>query len=217
MGTMKVARGLMQALLFGGAVLLGGVTMSAGASKLVAGAMDIGGMTSQPIGHYEFCKRNPAECAMGRGMPQPVALTDASFALISGVNLTVNRSVKPVSDGDLYGRQEVWAYPNEAGNRGDCEDFALQKRRLLIGRGIAAGNLLMTVVRKPDGEGHAVLTVRTDGGDFVLDNLSDQVLQWEQTGYRFLKRQAENHAGRWNTIRGGSTPPLVGAVRSTTR
>jgi predicted transglutaminase-like cysteine proteinase len=66
-------------------------------------------------------------------------------------------------------------------------------------------------VRKPDGEGHAVLTVRTDKGDFILDNLTDKVRQWDQTGYRFLKRQAEDHTGRWVTVREGQAP-LVGAV-----
>ena len=66
-------------------------------------------------------------------------------------------------------------------------------------------------MRKPDGEGHAVLTVRTDKGDFVLDNLNDAVKPWEATGYRYLKRQATNHTGRWVTIREGNTT-LVGSV-----
>ena len=70
-------------------------------------------------------------------------------------------------------------------------------------KGMSLSNLLITVVRKPDGEGHAVLTVRTDKGDFVLDNLTDAVRQWDATGYRFLKRQATDHTGRWVTIREG--------------
>ncbi|GHD17015.1 transglutaminase-like cysteine peptidase [Tianweitania populi] len=212
---MKVARGWTQAILLAGALVFSAVSVSAG-GQAKAAAMDVGGITSQPIGHYEFCKRYPGDCAIRSSNVKPVALTDATFGLIARVNQTVNRSVEPVSDNDLYGRQEWWAYPSEGGQRGDCEDFALQKRRVLMQRGISSANLLMTVVRKPDGEGHAVLTVRTDHGDYILDNLNDQVLAWEQTGYRFLKRQAENHSGRWNSIRGGSTSPLVGAVRSTT-
>jgi predicted transglutaminase-like cysteine proteinase len=213
---MKVARGVTQAILFAGAFVFSAITLSTSAPASAGAAMDVGGITSQPIGHYEFCKRYPSECAVRSGIVKPVKLTETAFTMMANVNLSVNRSVDPVSDDDAYGRQEWWAYPNEAGQRGDCEDFALQKRRVLMKRGIASANLLMTVVRKPDGEGHAVLTVRTDQGDYVLDNLNDQVLPWEHTGYRFLKRQAENHSGRWNTIRGGSTPPLVGAVRSTT-
>ena len=66
-------------------------------------------------------------------------------------------------------------------------------------------------MRKPDGEGHAVLTVRTDEGDYVLDNLTDAIKPWEETGYRYLKRQSTTHTGRWVTIREGSAA-LVGSV-----
>lgn len=99
-------------------------------------------------------------------------------------------------------------YPN---GRGDCEDFALEKRRRLMQKGFSAGDLLMTVVRKPDGEGHAVLTVRTAQGDFILDNLDGGVKLWTQTPYRFLKRQATNHSGHWVTI-DNSAEVLVGSV-----
>ena len=50
----------------------------------------------------------------------------------------------------------------------------------------------MTIVRDLDGEGHAVLTVKTDHGDFVLDNLSDEIRPWSATGYQFFKRQAQD-------------------------
>ncbi len=88
----------------------------------------------------------------------------------------------------------------------------LEKRRELGRMGVSLANLLITVVRKPDGEGHAVLTVRTDKGDYVLDNLNDKVEAWDQTGYRFLKRQAIDNTGRWVSIRGGQQV-LVGAVQ----
>ncbi|RVD52138.1 transglutaminase, partial [Mesorhizobium sp. M2D.F.Ca.ET.140.01.1.1] len=90
---------------------------------------------------------------------------------ISAVNQSVNTHVKPMSDMDNYGKDEWWAYPDNG--FGDCEDYALEKQRELQAAGVAVANLLMTVVRKPDGEGHAVLTVRTDKGDFILDNLTD--------------------------------------------
>jgi predicted transglutaminase-like cysteine proteinase len=90
-------------------------------------------------------------------------------------------------------------------------DYVLQKRRILSEEGVALSNLLITVVRKPDGEGHAVLTVRTDEGDFVLDNLRKAVLPWDETGYRYLKRQASDHTGRWVSILDGDEP-LVGSV-----
>ena len=124
------------------------------------------------------------------------------------VNQAVNKRVRPATDQDIYHKDEVWAFP---GNFGDCEDYVLLKRRVLIDKGIAPGNLLITVVRKPDGEGHAVLTVRTDRGDFVLDNLNEDVLNWEATEYRYLKRQSSQHSGRWVTIE-SRQDILVGSV-----
>ncbi len=94
---------------------------------------------------------------------------------------------------------------------GDCEDYVLEKRRQIQALGVPLSNLLITVVRKPDGEGHAILTVRTNKGDFVLDNLSDRVKPWEDTGYWYLKRQASNHTGRWVSIDGFNNP-FVGSV-----
>lgn len=171
--------------------------------------MATGGLTSQPIGHYEFCRANPEECSIRSVVQQPLHITGRVWNQIVEVNLLVNRKVKPMNDFDIYGKDEVWAYP--VNDVGDCEDYVLEKRRMLMRGGIALSDLLITVVRKADGEGHAVLTVRTDKGDFVLDNLTDTVRQWDQTGYRFLKRQATDHTGRWVTIREGQAP-LVGAV-----
>lgn len=171
--------------------------------------MVTGGLTSQPIGHFEFCKANPTECSIRSQDKGPEVMTAALWQEIDDINLSVNKAVKPMNDVDLYGKDEVWAYPDGAG---DCEDYVLEKRRELSARGISLSNLLITVVRKPDGEGHAVLTVRTDKGDFILDNLSDRVRPWEETGYRYLKRQSSENTGRWVSIREGQAT-MVGAVQ----
>lgn len=178
------------------------------AAQAQSGAMLTGGSTSQPIGHYEFCEANPKECAIRTGDASPEQMSEAFRTRIAEVNLAVNKSVKPMSDLDLFDKEEVWTYPGQAG---DCEDYVLQKRRILSEGGVALSNLLITVVRKPDGEGHAVLTIRTDEGDFVLDNLRKAVLPWDETGYRYLKRQASDHTGRWVSILDGDEP-LVGSV-----
>jgi len=170
-----------------------------------------GGLTSQPIGHYEFCRANPVECNIRLRDSGPERMSGSLWKQMVAVNVGVNAAIKPVNDIDLFGKDEVWAYPVGAG---DCEDYVLEKRRDLMNQGLSLSNLLITVVRKPDGEGHAVLTVRTDKGDFVLDNLTDAIRQWHETGYRYLKRQASNHTGRWVTIRDSQpAAPLVGAVR----
>ena len=186
-----------------------GVLVGAAGAAQAAGPMVTGGLTSQPIGHYEFCKANPAECSIRTRDGGPERMSDALLKTITSINVSVNRSIRPMNDFDIYGKDEVWAYPNGAG---DCEDYVLEKRRELHDRGLSLANLLITVVRKPDGEGHAILTIRTDKGDLVLDNLTDRVKDWSSTGYRFLKRQASDHTGRWVSIREGN-PALVGSVQ----
>jgi len=180
------------------------------APATAAGAMATGGPTSQPIGHYDFCKLHPGECSIRPGNLAPARMTSGLMRKLSSVTARVNAAVKPMSDMDIYGKDEVWAYPDRG--VGDCEDYVLEKRRRLSHMGISLSDLLITVVRKPDGEGHSVLTVRTDKGDYVLDNLNDKVKAWDQTGYRFLKRQAIDNTGRWVSIRGGQQV-LVGSVQ----
>jgi len=189
----------------GAALALGlfAATFSASAGQ----PMITGGLTSQPIGHYEFCKVNPGECAIRNRDNGPVRMTGALWRKIVAINVLVNKAIRPMNDEEIYGKAEVWTYPDA--NVGDCEDYVLLKQRDLVQSGVPTSDLLITVVRKPDGEGHAVLTLRTDKGDFVLDNLTDQVRQWDETGYRFLKRQSSVDTGRWVSIREGQTPTVA--------
>ena len=194
------------------AAVVVGLAVSAFAASPVAAssAMVTGGRTTQPIGHYDFCKANPDECSIRPKNLAPATMTDALWSKLVSVTTKVNAAVKPMNDIDIYGKDEVWAYPDNG--VGDCEDYVLEKRRELSRLGISLADLLITVVRKPDGEGHAVLTVRTSKGDFVLDNLTDRVKAWDETGYRFLKRQAIDNTGVWMSIREGQ-PVLVGSVQ----
>ncbi|TPK71256.1 transglutaminase [Mesorhizobium sp. B2-4-12] len=204
MNSSTMARGL-RACVAAGLAMAGGWV----APALAAGAMATGGFTSQPIGHYDFCKLNPGECSIRPADLAPAILTDGLMRKLVNVTTRVNAAVKPMSDMDVYGKDEVWAYPDKG--VGDCEDYVLEKRRQLARMGMSLADLLITVVRKPDGEGHAVLTVRTDRGDYVLDNLNDKIKPWDQTGYRFLKRQAIDNTGRWVSIR-DDQQVLVGSV-----
>lgn len=172
-------------------------------------SMQTGRITSQPIGHYEFCKQFNSECEPVKGSGAAPKVTDYGWDVIREINRAVNFSVMPKTDLELFGKEEVWTYPQIAG---DCEDYVLLKRHMLMERGFSAADVLITVVRKPDGEGHAVLTLRTSEGDFVLDNLEDDVKLWRDTPYSYLKRQASNNSGRWVTIE-NSTEVMVGALR----
>jgi predicted transglutaminase-like cysteine proteinase len=158
---------------------------------------EVGGATSIPIGASEFCRTHRADCSPGR---KPQAVTDLTQALwnqLVGVNDEVNADVIQVTDEDQYQVAEFWTYPN---GYGDCEDIALEKRRELISDGWNPSTLLMTVVRQADGEGHAVLTVRTDRGDLILDNQDDRVLVWSATPYQYLKRQSQLNSSQWVSL-----------------
>lgn len=170
--------------------------------------MPTGAITSQPIGHYEFCQRLPGECVERTSRPQQVVLTDALWRQLTQINDAVNNRIHPMSDQDVFGAPEVWSYATDLG---DCEDYVLVKRRELAQRGWPLSALLVTVVRQENGDGHAVLTVVTDRGDFVLDNLDGRVRLWSETPYLFVKRQSERDTGAWISV-GDDRSMLVGTV-----
>jgi predicted transglutaminase-like cysteine proteinase len=183
------------------------------ASAAVPGVfMATTGQTTQPIGHYEFCREHASECTPTDKRPWRVLLTPATWAQLIGIDTTVNHTIKTISDQDQYGRPEVWAYPDSG--EGDCEDFALLKRRDLMAKGWPASALLMTVVMRANGDGHAVLTVLTDRGDLILDNLTDKVAVWDETDYRYIKRQSPKNPGLWERIEDNrDAAPLTSATQ----
>jgi predicted transglutaminase-like cysteine proteinase len=156
------------------------------------------GDTLPPIGYVTFCREHQVECRPGRRFADRIQLTAVKFHEIEEVNSEVNASIAPITDLELYGKPEVWAYPSA--NKGDCEDYVLQKRRALIEHGYPESTLLITVVRDENNEGHAVLTVRTDQGDYVLDNKRRDVVRWTDTPYSFVKRQSEKNPLVWISL-----------------
>jgi predicted transglutaminase-like cysteine proteinase len=172
-------------------------------------SMPTDGPTSQPIGHYELCMVDPAECAAISRTPGAVRLTGGLWQELISVNNWANKTIQPRTDLDMWGKPEKWSYPDVFG---DCEDYVLLKRKTLIGMGVPAGALLITVVRQKNGDGHAVLTVRTDRGDYILDNLENRILSWRETEYQFLKRQSARNSGLWEKVV-DSRQVVVGSVR----
>jgi predicted transglutaminase-like cysteine proteinase len=170
--------------------------------------MPVTGRTSQPIGHYEYCRKYRSDCNLRSDDTRPVQLTSTLWKELESVNQSTNKTIRPVTDQEYYNQEEYWAYPKKYG---DCEDYVLLKRYLLLERGWPASSLLVTVVRQPNGDGHAVLTVRTDAADFILDNLRDKILPWNKTEYRYLKRQSAANSGLWEGIN-DSRDVMVGSV-----
>jgi predicted transglutaminase-like cysteine proteinase len=157
--------------------------------------VSVGETSRPPIGWVEFCTEHPKECATKPSAPRDVVLAPKAWKDLVRVNKWVNDSIKPVTDMDQWGVVERWSYPTTG--KGDCEDYVLLKRRMLMQAGWPREALLITVVRDKKGDGHAVLTVKTDKGDFILDNQAEDVLLWSNTGYRFVKRQSQSDPNVW--------------------
>lgn len=171
-----------------------------GVSSAFAGnkaQMQTVGLTSQPIGHYVYCKQYKSDCRIKTQNTSAPKLTKKRWKDLVDVNAFSNNTIAPYTDYEIYNQEEVWAYPK---SYGDCEDYVLMKRHMLMERGWPPSSLLITVVLQPNGEGHAVLTVRTTKGDYILDNLDSKIKRWDQTPYTYLKRQSETHSGRWKDI-----------------
>jgi predicted transglutaminase-like cysteine proteinase len=152
------------------------------------------GKSLPPVGFVRFCADNPADCKIQSRGHNNLAMSPDRWSLLYQVNYFVNNKIAPVSDEDLYGEAEHWAYPTDAG---DCEDYVLLKKRFLENLGFAPEALLITVVLDEKREGHAVLTVTTQDGDYVLDNRRNSVMRWNNTNYKFLKRQSHSNPLQW--------------------
>lgn len=190
-----------------GLALLGSLTTSATVAQAAQPIMSVGELTSQPIGHARFCQQYKNECKRTKKVESQV-LGQKLWDELVEINVVVNRSLAQMTDMEIYNVEEHWTYPE---NAGDCEDLVLLKRYMLIQRGWKPSNLLITVVRQPNGEGHALLTARTDRGDFILDNLRDEVLRWDQTEYRYLKRIARDNSAHWVQINDGRSS-ITGSI-----
>jgi predicted transglutaminase-like cysteine proteinase len=171
--------------------------------------------TLPPVGFVHFCSANPKECARyslaERMAPARLAMTPESWNLLYQVNTYVNSHIKPASDQELYGIAENWTYPV---NAGDCEDYLLLKKRKLEALGFPARDLRITVVLQEKGEGHAVLTVTTTEGDYVLDNRRNDILPWKDTQYTYLKRQSGDDPKRWVALVKTSDPQAASTAAS---
>jgi predicted transglutaminase-like cysteine proteinase len=161
------------------------------------------GRALPPVGYVNFCARNGEACQPQGGRAAPLAMSPERWNLIYQVNTYVNGKVAPVSDSELYGEAEYWAFASDAG---DCEDYVLLKQRYLEGLGFGRSALLITVVLDEKNEGHAVLTVATEDGDFVLDNRRNEIRRWSDVEYTFLKRQSARDPRQWIALTDTKAP-----------
>jgi predicted transglutaminase-like cysteine proteinase len=186
--------------------VLAGLSTPARAAEAVFASL--GETTRPPIGWVEFCAENITECRSGASQPRDIVMSQNAWRDLLRVNRWVNENVKPITDIEHWGVIEKWSLPTDG--YGDCEDYVLLKRKMLIDAGWPREALLITVVRDRKGEGHAVLTVKSDKGEFILDNQNEGVVAWTETGYRFVKRQSQSDPNVWVAL-GDSRPAMATA------
>ncbi|HMO29796.1 transglutaminase-like cysteine peptidase [Enterovirga sp.] len=151
-----------------------------------------------------FCERYTGECDVNTAEPASITLNAKLWRTLNAVNRKVNTTVKPTTDQDHWGVIDRWDLPTDG--RGDCEDIQLLKRKILVEQyGVPKRALRMTVVIDEQGEGHAVLMVRTSEGELILDNKRDSILPWHQTGYIFVKREGQDSRS-WVSLGDLSSP-----------
>ncbi|MDB5509965.1 MAG: transglutaminase family protein cysteine peptidase [Hyphomicrobiales bacterium] len=184
-----------------------GFHASSQASALQGTFISVGGQTLVPYGWVDFCARYAGECDGGPMQPLDINATPKALKLIDKINGWVNSNITAKSDLEQWGSVDRWDYPTNG--FGDCEDYVLLKRKMLIEEGFPRQALLVTVVKDEQGEGHAVLTVKTSKGEFVLDNLNDDVKRWDRTPYRFVKRQSQQDPRIWVNIGAPTSAPQM--------
>jgi len=173
----------------------------------------VGGPTSVPYGWVDFCGRRPEECDLGKLQPLDIRMTRATWSALNRINRRVNAAIEPMTNLAHWGTMlDHWDYPVDG--KGDCKVYALYKRKLLVQAGFPRQALLMTIVKDLEGEGHAILTVKTDRGEFILDNLTDDIRPWNATGYTYLKRQAQYDPNVWLNLGGVRGLPSVASAQA---
>lgn len=145
-----------------------------------------------PSAAQNLCQKYTWAC---RASGDTRKLTQEDITLVRKVNFKVNRQIREVSDSRQYRKNDYWTLPLSA--RGDCEDFALLKKQKLVAAGIAPERLLIATVLDHNRRGHAVLILRADSGDYVLDNLTNRIKPWQSTRYLFLRMQNPDAPTKW--------------------
>jgi len=166
------------------------------------------GPADPPYAFWRFCEEFPSDCAKQRAIEARFDAAGSRMDELDTINRSVNHAIEPVTDMELYGVSDYWTLP--ASGKGDCEDYALLKRHLLMEAGWPASALLITVVLDERNEGHAILTARTMTGDYVLDNKTDQISLWHKTPYHFVMRQSFLDPKAWVALDPAQSQPPVG-------
>ena len=180
-------------------------------------AVTFGAKAAVPIGYYRLCNADNPVCRASAGTVDQttegvVRLDGRLAAQLATVNADVNRSIRPVANWIRYGPDDPWSVEPKAG---DCKDFALTKKARLLKLGWPSNSLLMALAYTADGGLHAVLIVRTDRGDFVLDNLRNDIRRWSAKLYRWESIQSPTEEWAWYQLGRGTVRMASRAAQPT--
>ena len=157
--------------------------------------MRVYGSTESPQAFVRFCEEYPEECVTTSSVETRRPASPQQLNELDEINRRINQAIRPEADIKHYGIADYWMLPTDG--KGHCEDYAQLKRHELLKLGWPSSALLMTIVSDERGTGHAVLTVRMEVGDFILDNKVDEVHLWNKAPYRFLLRQSYLNPRVW--------------------
>lgn len=163
-----------------------------------------------PPGFIDACRRYEWLCNDRASTAEPLD-SEQLLALARSVNYRVNRRITQLSDAENYGVADRWTLPTNG--RGDCEDIVLLKYRQLREAGVDGRDLSMAIALDRSGENHAVLILRHETGDLVLDSLTSRIKIWNETGYRFLAIQSDGENSVWEVVAGQPQSNLALAHR----
>ncbi len=134
---------------------------------------------------------------------------------IAAVNRFANRTIRYTDDRKTFKKSDYWATPLQSlRGRGDCEDYVLLKYESLLALGFAKNDLRIVVVMdQRKNLAHAVLSVKTAAGTFILDNQDQRVLSHDSIRH-YAPLYSINEKGRWvnfatRQLKKQKAPPMV--------
>ncbi len=178
-------------------MLAGSLAAPAAAQSLGPSQPDARRLVDAPPGFHDSCRRYQWFCTNRATGAAPIGQADL-LELAARINRRVNLEVTQLSDPENYGVADYWTLP--ANGNGDCEDFVLQKYKLLLDAGVDSRDLSIAVVLDRQGDNHAVLVLRHVSGDLVLDSLTRRIRPWNQTGYTYLAMQSSGDKTQWEVV-----------------
>jgi len=192
-------RAMVGAALLAASVTCGCATQPLDSISAATAMPDTSVMADTPSGFTSFCMRFADQCKKRPSAAAIIALDDQAWKTLAHINRKVNDAIWPEDDLKHYGRAEFWTIPTDG--YGDCDDYAVTKRKELLDAGFPVSALRLAVVYSPRTARHAVLTVTTDKGDLVLDNMAETIVSWNATDYTWIERQAAVDPMKWVSLR----------------